>query len=61
MRLSGDKIGAVVLGSALAISGCSTKGREDIDSRAAQVRNRSAGPPALWDPVDQSFTGCAGG
>ncbi len=61
MRFSADKIGAVVLGSALAISGCSTKGREGIGSRAAQVRNGSAGPPALWEPVDRSFTGCAEG
>lgn len=61
MRFSADKIGAVLLGSALAISGCSTKGRDSIGSRAAQVRTRSAGPPALWEPVDRSFTGCAGG
>lgn len=52
-------IGALAIGSALALSSCSTRERS-ATSGAAQSQTAST-TPALWEPVDKSFTGCAGG
>lgn len=59
MRFHRGSVGALALGSALALSSCSTKDR-GATSGAAQSQPVST-TPARWEPVDKSFTGCAGG
>jgi hypothetical protein len=58
MRLHRGSLETLALGSALVLSSCSTRERGASPAEHSQTASTT---PALWEPIDGSFKGCAGG
>ena len=57
-----QKFGAVALVGAVGLAGGGCRARGEARAKAVQKRQQVAAVQLMpWEPVDPSFTGCAGG